>query len=131
MNKYYRYEIAIAGNYRPFHLAVKESMFDIAKIENKDYFRNETGAAYVEVKGNFPKIWVQNKPDTWCLDSLCQLTEIEIQAILVQFVGSDYIHKITELYDTINRLHDKNRVIHCAKLHVNYVQVENTETNEN
>lgn len=47
MTKYYRYEIAIVGNYKPFHLTVKESMFDIVKIENKDYFRNETGQASI------------------------------------------------------------------------------------
>lgn len=73
----------------------------------------------------------QNKPDTWYLDSLQRLNELQIQSILVKFVGSDYIDKIRELYDTINRLHEKNRVVHCAKLHVNYVQIETNENKEN
>jgi len=123
MKKYYRYEICLAGNYRPFHLDVKESMFDIINVDLKDYYKNEIGNAFVEIKGNFPKIWAQSKSETWCLDSLYRLNEMQIQSILVQFVGTDYIDKIRELYETINRLHEKNRIIHCAKLHVKYAEI--------
>jgi len=130
MKKYYRYEICLAGSYRPFHLDVKESMFDIINVDEKDYYKNETGNAFVEVRGNFPKIWEQNKPETWYLDSLYRLNEMQIQAILVQFVGTNYIDRIKELYDTINRLHEKNRIIHCAKLNVAYMEILPIETNE-
>lgn len=123
MKKYYRYEICLAGSYRPFHLEVKESMFDIINVDKKDYYKNEVGNAFVEVKGNFPKIWAQNQPETWRLDSLYRLNEMQIQAILVQFVGTDYIDRIRELYDTINRLHEKNRIIHCAELIVRYAEI--------
>lgn len=123
MKKYYRYEICLAGSYRPFHLDVKESMFDIINVDKKDYYKNEVGNAFVEVKGNFPKIWAQNQPETWRLDSLYRLNEMQIQAILVQFVGTDYIDRIRELYDTINRLHEKNRIIHCAELIVRYAEI--------